>query len=168
MRLLQLQQRLPTVCAAALTFFALTTSNLVFAFALDCDPTSFDFERGVTKQSNQCATDDGYQYCESFRFVYTPGERSGYKIGLNFGKELGVTKEYPLTDQNISAYTFRSQWSLDAAEYLRRGVPPSDMLQLSRDNLTFYWYQSYERSGARTKVTINGECRLVQRAAPKI
>jgi len=168
MRLIQLHQRLSTVCAAALAFAALTASNLVSAFALDCDPTSFDFKRGAAEQSNRCEPDSGYSYCDAFRFVYIPGERSGYKVGLFYGSESGVTKEYPITSQDIRTYTFRSQWSLDARQYQRSGVPPSDMLQLSRDDLTFYWYQNYERSGARTEVEISGQCRIVERAAPKI
>lgn len=168
MRLLRLQRRLPTACTAALTLFALTASKLVFAFALDCDPTSFDFKRGTAEQSNRCEPDSGYSYCDAFRFVYTPGERSGYQVGLFYGSESGVTKEYQITSQDIRTYTFRSQWSLDARQYQRSGVPPSDMLQLSRDDLTFYWYQNYERSGARTQVAISGQCRIVERAAPKI
>lgn len=168
MRLLKLEQRLPTVCATALTLFALTLPNLVFAFALDCDPMSFDFKRGKTEQSNRCKPDSGYSYCDVFRFVYTPGDRSGYKIGLFFGSESALTKEYPITSQDIRTYTFRSQLSLEARQYQLSGVPPSDMLQLSRDDLTFYWYQNYERSGERTVVEISGQCRLVERAVPKI
>ncbi len=168
MSLLRLHRKPSSACTAALTFFGLSAPRLVFAFALDCDPTSFDFKRATVEQSNRCVPDSGYSYCDAFRFVCTPGDRSGYKVGLFYGSESGVTKEYPITSQDIRTYTFRSQWSLDARQYQRIGVPPSDMLQLSRDDLTFYWYQDYERSGARTKVEIRGQCRIVERAAPKI
>lgn len=151
-----------------LGFLVFFVPQVGLGFALDCDPTSFEFKRSSTKQSEECIQDSGYSYCDVFRFVYTPGERSGYKVGLFYGSESGVTKEYPLTSKDIRTYTFRSQWSLDAATYQRSGVPPSDMLQLSRDDLTFYWYQSYERSGARTEVEVNGQCRIVERAAPRI
>ena len=152
--------------AVLLGLIAVTTSPLSHSFAMACLPEKFTFKRGAYTQNEICELESSfsqYSQCEKFSFIYTQGNRSGYKIDVTklWGSESSFPMEYVLSGQNITTYTFNSKISIDYS-------PQTDMLQFDRDNLSFSWYTSNIRDDIRSEFSTKGSCVILERAAPKI
>ena len=167
-----MHKRVSTRAKANLALIVTLAPQISMAFTLDCVPDSFKFTRGEVVQSEKCSSEFEILYCDKIRFVYESGDSSGFRIQLyQWSGQEGSAYEYVLTEQTVRKYSFTEKWVKGMEEDFHWSggqLPPRDQLTFDRNELSFIWSQAYDRADLRTEIWINGQCSLVERAAPKI
>lgn len=158
---------------------ALMLPSLSQAFALECTVESYLHDSPVSRTSEPTHCEritNTWLKCEIFRFVHEPGSTSGVFISYTYDDQLGYGSErgktaYTLTKTTNTQYQFEADLTLSFKKDWSDigGWPGEDGFRVDREDLSFIReYGSYPPTPENPLQTQWGQCKIIERAAPKI